>query len=63
MELAKRFAFYRERNAAPLAYYFARVHHVATFCDRNSRPQKYIVPTFLVLWNIDGQDHGKGGAV
>ena len=53
MSLMQRFTFYRQRNAAPLAYYFARMHHVAT------HPQPYRVPTFLVVTGIDGNDHGK----
>ena len=60
MSLLQRFTFFRQRNAAPLAYYFARLYYVATFCDRNSRPQSYRVPSFLVLHNCDGNDHGKG---
>jgi len=40
MSLIQRFAFYKERNAAPLAYYFARSKHVAG---------SYAVPEFLVL--------------
>jgi len=60
MTLLERFTFYRQRNAAPLAYYFARKFHVETFCDRNSRPQLYHVPTFLVVANCDGEDHGRG---
>ncbi len=59
MTLMQRFKFYRERNAAPLAYFFARKFHVATLCDRNSRPQPYIVPGFLVTWACSGNDHGR----
>ena len=41
MTLQQRFTFYRERNAAPLAYYFARKRHAAG----------YRVPEFLCyLW-------------
>ena len=40
MSLIQRFAFYKERNAAPLAYYFARRKHVGN---------DYAVPEFLVL--------------
>ena len=49
--LMDRFRFYRERNAAPLAYYFARKHHVAG---------EYAVPEWLVVWDCRGDDHGKG---
>lgn len=45
MTLQERFHFYRERNAAPLAYYFARQHHVAG---------SYGVPYFLVLYPWNG---------
>lgn len=38
MTLQQRFAFYCERNPAPLAYYFARQHHAGT---------TYRVPEFL----------------
>jgi len=40
MTLLQRFHFYLERNAAPLAYYFARRKHVGN---------DYAVPEFLVL--------------
>jgi hypothetical protein len=45
MTLIQRFHFYLERNAAPLAYYFARTKHVAG---------AYTVPEFLVLrsWEV-----------
>lgn len=62
MTLQERFTFYRQRNAAPLAYFFARVHYVTTFCDRNSRPQQYVIPNFLVVANCTGSDHGKVAA-
>lgn len=39
MTLQQRFKFYRERNAAPLAYYFARRKHAPG----------YTVPEWLVL--------------
>lgn len=45
MSLLQRFAFYKERNAPPLAYYFARKHHVAG---------SYSVPEFLVVAWIGG---------
>lgn len=38
MTLQQRFSFYRERNPAPLAYFFARQHHVGI---------SYRVPEFL----------------
>jgi hypothetical protein len=41
MTLLQRFKFYKQRNAAPLAYYFARQKHAAGV---------YAVPYFLVLW-------------
>ena len=40
--LQQRFAFYKEVNPAPLAYYFARRRHVGD--------SGYVVPEFLVLW-------------
>lgn len=55
MTLLERYRFFRERNAAPLAYYFARLYHTQLFCDdRNPRPQRYTVPTFLAVWNCTG---------
>lgn len=48
MTLQQRFRFYCERNAAPLAYYFARVKHVAG---------AYAVPEFLVLAWVGGRTH------
>ena len=45
MTLLERFRFYRERNAAPLAYYFARKRHVNG---------AYRVPEFLVWAWIGG---------
>lgn len=45
MTLMQRFTFYRERNASPLAYYFARRKHVAG---------SYVVPEFLVVVWIGG---------
>ncbi|SPF35799.1 hypothetical protein SBA4_1750017 [Candidatus Sulfopaludibacter sp. SbA4] len=46
MTLLERFRFYKEINAAPLAYYFARYRHVAG---------SYTVPQFLVLAWIGGR--------
>lgn len=48
MTLEQRFQFYKLRNAAPLAYYFARVKHVAGV---------YAVPEFLVLAWVGGRQH------
>lgn len=31
MTLAQRFAFYKQRNATPLAYYFARKRHAVGY--------------------------------
>jgi hypothetical protein len=45
MSLLQRFAFYKQINAAPLAYYFARRKHVAG---------AYSVPEFLTLAWIGG---------
>ena len=50
--LQERFKFYRERNAAPLAYYFARQKHAAG----------YTAPSFLVVHGCTGYDHGKAAA-
>lgn len=45
MTLQQRFHFYLERNAPPLAYYFARKKHV---------DGAYSVPEFLILTWIGG---------
>ena len=45
MTLEQRFRFFRQRHAAPLAYYFARVRHA----DR-----AYALPEFLVFLWIGG---------
>lgn len=45
MSLLERFKFYKQRNAPPLAYYFARCKHVAG---------AYPVPEFLVVAWIGG---------
>lgn len=45
MTLQQRFRFYKERNAAPLAYWMARNKHVAG---------EYAVPNFLTLLWIGG---------
>ncbi len=46
--LEVRFRFYKERNAAPLAYFFARQKHVAEVGKTDWRDD-YKVPEFLVL--------------
>ena len=50
MTLMQRFKFYKERNAAPLAYLFAREKHVAEM-GKNDWRGDYKVPQFFVtLW-------------
>ena len=52
MTLIQRFTFYRERNAAPLAYYFARKRYLA------AAAVDFTVPEFLVLYGCEIKSYG-----